>query len=218
MNNNIENTIYHGSSPPENGEITYSVMVRPASLQASRRRRDTIKQAIEAIVGPIPYLLSGDVSVQITWHINEDERYETDEAADVDNIIKPILDALSGPDGIIVDDCQVQHVSCHWISRFGEDEHIDIMIKYFADDFYEKRKIMFVQLNGSFCMPLKNDLSQEAIVRKVRAFQVQLHSRDKMIIEGTPPYEARGVMSIQRPFHKSRLRGFKVVTVAKLGG
>jgi hypothetical protein len=38
-------------------------------------------------------LLSGDVQVGIEWTLHEEARYEQDAAPDVDNILKPLLDA-----------------------------------------------------------------------------------------------------------------------------
>ena len=51
----------------------------------------------------------------IEWTVHEQDRYESDAAPDVDNILKPLLDGLCGPEGVLIDDCQVQAVDCRWI-------------------------------------------------------------------------------------------------------
>src|SRR5689334_14388427 len=96
--------------------MTFSVVAEPVSGQAKdRSRRADLKSAIGRLLKPIQYLLSGEVRLSIEWVIHEKERYETDRAPDVDGILKPLLDALTGPDGLIIDDSQVQSVCCSWI-------------------------------------------------------------------------------------------------------
>jgi len=56
-------------------------------------------------MGDCGYLPLGDVKVSIEWTLHEQDPYESDAAPDVDNILKPLLDVLCGPDGILIDDC-----------------------------------------------------------------------------------------------------------------
>lgn len=202
--------------PNESGEINFKVLVKPVSFQASRSKKKSFVKAIRNITEPIQYLLSGDVAVELTWFINEDERYESDEPADVDNIIKPILDALSGPDGMLINDCQVQYLSSHWVDRYNEDEYIQIKIKYEPDAYIEKDKIMFVQLQKAICMPLPDNLKPEELKSFLDIYEMQLNSRDKELEQGASYYQAKRFMSIQRLFHKTRVRNFKVTKVEDL--
>ncbi|MHA7862980.1 RusA family crossover junction endodeoxyribonuclease [Flagellimonas marinaquae] len=96
--------------PPEFGELTLSFSLQPVSLQSSSRKKEFIKNEIRKTTSKLKYLLSGDVKVEIQWILHEQERYESGESPDIDNIIKPILDGISGPNGILIDDCQVQTI------------------------------------------------------------------------------------------------------------
>ena len=86
--------------PPEDGLITFEVPIAPVSFQGTGTRKAGVVAAVRSAVSGCEYLLSGDVKIAIEWRISERARYEADSAADVDNIVKPILDALSGPSGI----------------------------------------------------------------------------------------------------------------------
>jgi Holliday junction resolvase RusA-like endonuclease len=202
--------------PHPSGEFSFSIEIRPVSSQASRTKKDAVTQAIRDITKPYKFLISGDVSVEIVWLINEDERYESDEAADIDNILKPILDALSGPDGILINDCQVQHVSSHWISRYGDDELVEITIKFDPDAFFEKDHIMFVEFRKSLFMPMHDNMSSEIIKMMLDTFEMQLAAKEKLLAQGKTYYQAKMVTSIQRIFHKTRLEGFKLTTATEL--
>ncbi|MCI5130534.1 MAG: RusA family crossover junction endodeoxyribonuclease [Candidatus Electrothrix sp. EH2] len=73
------------------------------------------------------------------------KRYETDTSADIDNIIKPLLDSLCGPSGILIDDNQVQCVTCYWLDTSDyESEKINISIDYIDDEYISKEGLIFI--------------------------------------------------------------------------
>ena len=118
-------------SPPESGKIEFSIERAPVSLQAKGKRKREFKKQVAARVEKAGFLLSGDVRVHMQWHVHEEKRYETSTSADIDNIIKPLLDAICGPKGILIDDNQVQSIQCFWVDSYVYDrEKIDIRIKY----------------------------------------------------------------------------------------
>ncbi len=137
-------------------------------------------------------------------------------SADIDNIIKPILDVLCGRNGIIIDDCQIQNVSSHWEDRYNESEHFQIEIFYEPDAFFLKESISFVQLQKVLCMPFCKDVRPDALKILLEVFEEQLKSRDELLANGKDYYLARSVMSIQRLFHISRLKDFQVVKIEDL--
>ncbi len=203
--------------PSEDGNTTFKVIVQPVSSQATRAKKDLVTEAIRKITKPVPKILSGDVKIEIIWFTNENERYESDNTADLDNIIKPILDALSGPDGIIINDCQVQSLGCSWQDRYGEPEHIEINLRYEPDAWFEKGNIMFVQLQDALCMPICKDFKlSEVFQQLLNILEKRLSYRNSIINSGRSYYEARGVMSIQRLFHRTRLNGFEVKRIDEL--
>src|ERR1035438_2459116 len=92
--------------PPFSGELTFVVEGPPVSQQSRRSEKDTFAKSIRAQMSECGYLISGDVRIYIEWTLHEQDRYESDAAPDVDNILKPLLDALCGPEGVLIDDCQ----------------------------------------------------------------------------------------------------------------
>ncbi len=203
-------------APHESGRMSCNVWIKPASTQAAGWKKTVVIDAIRAITTPVKYLLSADVSVKLVWFINEKERYESDKSPDVDNIIKPVLDALSGTDGVLIDDCQIQHVSSHWVSRYDEAEHLEITIEYEPDAYFNKRTIAFVQLQKALCMPLNKSAKPEALKILLDAFEKQLDSRNKILAQDGDYYQAKNVMSIQRLFHRSRVKDFEVFKLTDL--
>lgn len=95
-------------------EVQIKLTAVPVSVQAKKDRRDAISAELKAVTTGIPILFSGDVGVTVELWRSEQEHYESDRSADIDNVIKPILDGLAGPDGVMIDDNQVQHVQCYW--------------------------------------------------------------------------------------------------------
>lgn len=117
------------SKLPPAWDVIVQLPVAPVSLQASRAQKEVITNAIRSAIADHGFILTNDVKISIEWLVNEQRRYETDAAPDVDNIIKPIIDALCGPQGVLVDDCQVQFVSCHWIDWERDDQQVTIHIE-----------------------------------------------------------------------------------------
>ncbi|OEU66353.1 MAG: hypothetical protein BA863_16070 [Desulfovibrio sp. S3730MH75] len=202
--------------PSEEGKTTFKVFTPPVSSQGSRSKKDTLTEKLRNTTKSIPILLTGDVSIEILWFVNEVERYESDKTADVDNILKPILDALCGPEGILINDCQVQHVVSSWVDRYDEMEHIEISISYEPDAWFEKESIVFVQLENALCMPLAKNLEPECLKISLDIFEMQLQSRNRIFERGGTYYQARSVMSIQRLFHRTRVGGFEVKKIEEL--
>jgi len=202
--------------PSDSGLFTIQIPIKPVSLQASRSRKDVVTGAIKSITRTLGYLLTCDIAVKITWFINPEERYEGDDNADVDNIVKPIMDALSGPEGIMVNDCQVQHLTCFWLDRDNMPERIQIDIEYEPDAYFRKDGIMFVQIKDALCMPINGNMPPAAIKTDLDILEAQVKRRDDLVKRGVPVGDARGMLSIQRLFHRTRISGFKVQSIASL--
>ena len=148
--------------PPEYGEIILSFSLEPVSLQSSSKRRDFVKSEIRKKTKYINYLLSGDVKVEIQWLLHEKQRYESSDSPDMDNIIKPILDGLSGPEGILIDDCQVHTVGSHWIDWTKQEHQINIYIRYISDDYKTKKGLVFVNMGNNLYMPFNTNTPKHA--------------------------------------------------------
>lgn len=200
------------------GIITLHLPVEPVSLQASRRKKELITSEIHNIISKFSFILLSDVQISIEWHIHPQKRYESDSSADVDNIIKPILDAISGSRGIIVDDCQVQAISCHWVDWDRDEQKITITIQMIDNDAWRlKYDLVFVHMGKGLCYPIAlQGEAPEEVLSIVEALKDRIERRERRMAEGASYYFAQMSMPLRRIFHISRLKEFDVVQLADL--
>jgi Holliday junction resolvase RusA-like endonuclease len=202
--------------PPEGGELLLTVHEEPVSQQSSRANKDRFAQLISEQVAGCGYLLSGDVKVWIEWNVHEQDRYESDIKADVDNILKPLLDALCGPKGILIDDCQVQEVCCNWVDSYDRTPRVDIKVRYFHDEFITKNGLCFVHFGKGRCLPINLRIPPEDTLSLVEHLHERMERREQSLERGDDYYQARYWMPIQRIFHRSRVNRFPVVEFDEL--
>lgn len=174
--------------------------------------------AVRAVVAPYQYLLSGDVKVEIEWSISQRARYESDSAADVDNIVKPILDAMSGPDGILVDDCQVQELTCYWTGGYlyPAEERVSIKLKFDPDAYYAKAGLQFLHIEKGLCYPIHGDVGSEFALRQAEHIIDRFQGARDMVARGTDLASARLTLPIQRVFHRSKIGAFRTITIEEM--
>ncbi len=208
-----------GNKPNEFGHLKFEINKAPVSLQANSVRKTEFKNHIASLVQNAKYLLSGDIKVFIEWYIHEQKRYETSSSADVDNIIKPLMDALSGPGGIMIDDSQVQSVSCNWIDSYSYGtKRIVVNVEYSPDEFLPKEGLVFVKVQEYLYMPFSENIPRDAMRNMLDIFEKMFTLRNELIDKGNDYYSAKMVMSVQRVFHKGRLGGFSLKTRKELLG
>ncbi|MEK2607954.1 RusA family crossover junction endodeoxyribonuclease [Pseudomonas shirazensis] len=87
------------------------------STQSRLERKRELTQVIQRELSQFKWLISGSVRIEFAWYLHSTQRQETDKVGDLDNITKPILDSLTGPDGILIDDSQIGSVNTFWMSR-----------------------------------------------------------------------------------------------------
>lgn len=207
----------HTEIPPAFGEIELAFDLAPVSLQANSKTKKAFTTSVRAITKSALYLLSGDIALSIEWMIHEKNRYENDQSPDLDNILKPLLDALCGPDGLLVDDNQVQQVSCSWIDWTNEsDQKLLVRLKFNPDLWLPKRSLYFVRFNNNLCLPMCSNLQDAAQRYILDLFEQMLSARDFLLKQGEDYYAANRVLPVQRLFHRTRLNGFRVIDAKDL--
>lgn len=205
-----------GKEPPEYGEIVFEVERSPVSLQSKSAKKREFKEFVSSIVKEAGFLLSGDVKIIIEWRVTEQHRYENSSAYDVDNIVKPLLDSMSGPDGILVDDNQVQSIECYWTDIFRDpDEKLIVTMKYVSDEWLPKDGLEFIVFENNLCLPIWSNLKNEHQKMFIERYRAGLDFKDKALRDGVDYTYAKLVMPIQRVFHKGRLEGFKVTSAGE---
>ncbi|HEX7154047.1 MAG TPA: RusA family crossover junction endodeoxyribonuclease [Thermoanaerobaculia bacterium] len=202
--------------PPVFGELQFEFALAPVSVQSKAAAKKTLAAAIRASTRQLEYILTGDVSVEVEWLVHARARYESDASPDIDNIIKPLLDSFAGPDGLIIDDCQIRSLGVAWIDWTRSDEQLRISFRYSPDEWTSRAGLRFVQLSGNLCLPfeggLPGDLLRPLLEHYERALIVS-NELDQLVGDY---YLARAVLPVQRLFHRTRIRGFPVSTLAAL--
>jgi hypothetical protein len=155
------------------------------------------------------------VTVDIEWMLHESNRWETDASADVDNIVKPLLDALCGPDGVLIDDCQVRSFSSTWMSWDKHEDRVLIRIKYDADHYMPKDGLVFVRIKDALCYPVPREVREKALSVWIGWLRTALASRS-VLERLTGEYYPARYLAPRGFFHRSRLKGFAVYTPEEL--
>lgn len=205
-------------APPGDGRLSFQVLTAPVSLQAPSAKKAAIVTAIRAVVSKCEYLLCGDVKVAIEWGISERARYQTDASADVDNIAKPILDALSGPDGIMIDDCQVQELTCYWAGGYASpsEERIAIEIRFEPDAYVFKAGLLFLNVSNALYFPIHDDAAPRAVLRLAEHVMERFrHAAELQSLEHGEVL-AHAHLPSQRVFHRSKVTTFRLTSLEDL--
>lgn len=201
-------------APPGDGTLTFQVLTAPVSLQAPSAKKAAIVAAIREVVSKCEYLLCSDVKVAIEWGISERARYETDASADVDNIAKPILDALSGPDGIMIDDCQVQELTCYWAGGHTSpsEERITIEMRFEPDAYVFKAGLLFLNVSNALYFPIHDDSAPRAVLRLAEHVMERFRQAREVRSEVHGDVLARAHLPSQRVFHRSKVTAFRLTS------
>jgi Holliday junction resolvase RusA-like endonuclease len=200
-------------APPLFGEFSFAIDVDLVSLQSKKAARDLFKKTIREHTKNYQYLLAGDLSLEITIQTHQKDRYEADSAPDHDNLLKPLLDSLAGPDGIIIDDCQIRSLGITWISWVPESTRIDLRFQCIDSEYVNKQGLIFVQIEGALCLPFDTSLPLSVQRTLLAITRVQFRARKRLSQRGWDYYSSSSVLPVQRRFHRTRLNAFPVKTL-----
>lgn len=131
---------------PMFGEWEQRFDLAPVPYGNGSAQRGEFRGAIQAALTN-RWLFSNEIHLEITLHVDVQATIETDEAADLDNYAKSILDGLKGPNGIMIDDTQVQALSISWIDGYGPPA-FTIAAKGSPDDFVLKPQEFYEMPDG----------------------------------------------------------------------
>jgi Holliday junction resolvase RusA-like endonuclease len=195
------------------GPVELHIPREPVSLQAAGKKRRALSREIASLAASVNWFFTGDVDVSVQWTLSEKHRYESDRALDLDNILKPLLDGLSGPNGCLIDDTQVQHISVGWIDWTREDrQHLRIQIEALDPDEWMTRSFHMVEIRPAMCIPLPADISAEAAGMLLRAVERMFAGSDELMRMGVSWTVARRLRPLQRTFHRNKVREFEVIS------
>lgn len=209
-------SIAWAKNPPKAGELEFSLNAAPVSQQSSNRRKRHLTTLVRKVFQSVEYLLTGDIKLDIEWFMSEKSRYESDGFPDVDNIIKPLLDALKGPNGIMIDDCQVESVHCRWVDWTKSDQKLNFKIRYTPDLWVKKAGLTFIHIGDRLCFPLPSAVPDDAKHLVVLVAQMSQQAKKNLEDGEMDYYRARLILPLQRFYHRSKLADFEVIEAIDL--
>lgn len=202
----MKTTDFVVSGHREAGRVVVRSPLTPISLQAKRTRIKELQAALrQAISTNTDFLMTHDIEITLTWYVTEKERYQTHTAADLDNVIKPLLDAATGPAGIMIDDNQVQSIRASWMTpgTLGEGFELEFQ-SLMPADFVTRAGMAFVEFSPDRCYMLPG-LHPEIWPVFVTGYRRMLNARQEMLDDGIVEDVADMVLPIVRPWPRQRL-------------
>jgi len=183
----------------------------PVSLQASAARKASLKADLAiAVAAGTTGVFTGDLEVIIEWFISPHVRYGTRMVADLDNIVKPLLDAVTGPDGVMFDDNQVQSLRVSWLDPYVPSVRFRLNFEAISQDgYFLREELFFVEFSPERCFPILGGQSPLAVCLIVHHVDEMLRRHHELVASGAAEH-ADLVLPIQRFFPRSRLGRFVV--------
>lgn len=202
-----------GESPSPFGKAEYIIYGSPASVQSSKPVKIAYINGIRAKFENNTFILTGEIALEVTWYIPSKSRFETDAKADIDNCLKPIIDAFTGPQGLFVDDCQLRSLHICWRHIETHDERLELNFEFCPDDFCPKKELAFVKLDGALCTPV--NLNWPISAKVMWAGMLQTNEKLKVMFEklGASYPSVASFLLTSRPFHATRVKGFKILSL-----
>lgn len=196
----------------ESGSVRIVSARDPLSLQANAARKARLKADLaNAVAAATMGVFIGDVEVTIEWFVPETYRYGTHMVADLDNIMKPLLDAVTGPGGVLIDDNQVQSLRISWLEPYLPSVKFHLAVEATSpDEYWPREGLFFVEFSQKRCFPVRLGWPPEAVRLVVRAADERFRVQQELVAAGMPEEEAYALRPIQRFFPRSRLHGFVI--------
>jgi len=132
----LERTGCDAGLNPMFGEWQHTFLFAPVPYGDGGAKRAAFRAAMQSELSN-KWIYSHNIQLEITLHLDVQTILETSETADLDNYAKAILDGLKGPEGIMLDDTQVQALVISWLDGYGKPS-FTIETKASPDDFVIK--------------------------------------------------------------------------------
>lgn len=201
-------------------EIALRFDIEPASVQSSRTKKDGFAAVVKAAIARYPFYIVDDVTLEIEWVLSEKAKYESDKKADIDNILKPLIDSMTGPDGLLVDDTSVQSLYCGWLSHTLDTDVVHVRMKSqktesISEVAIDRDALIFVETEKSLFMPIDQSLPASVNATTLQLMMKRIAIRDHLRTVTGSYGAAQNVMPQQRYFHKSRIVKFPHCSVTE---
>lgn len=200
----------------DDGRIDFRVDVEPVSLQSKAFARKAFDGALRDVLHQFDFVIDSQVILTVDWYGVPRVRWQTDRYPDLDNWLKPLIDAFVGADRLLVDDSLVRSVQLTWHEGMVEASSIHVRLDFDGDHTLAKESLRYAQFAAGLCFPMPSDMPTEAVAALVdmcRSTLTALENLEALEVDSvhTWPLLANGWI------HRSRLGpGFSVVPAADL--
>ncbi|NSL91152.1 RusA family crossover junction endodeoxyribonuclease [Chitinophaga sp. Mgbs1] len=188
--------------------------------QSRKEVKESIINLIKSALQQFEWLCFGPLWIELTWFLQADDRQESDATGDLDNITKPVLDALSGLDGIMVDDTQIKSIYTRWLAKNSAlpEQFLSINIRMLNDETISKDKVHFIQYHGPMCFVIDLNPAVPEELRGIKLFaDAKRHQRQTASqMRKTGMDVGLVLIASQKDFHRTRLRNIPADRIYKL--
>ncbi|MGL1957881.1 MAG: RusA family crossover junction endodeoxyribonuclease [Colwellia sp.] len=182
------------------------------SMQSQKQRQKDLIALIHGELQRFEWVISETVNIEFTWYLDAVERQETDKVGDLDNITKPILDAFTGKNGVLIDDAQIGSIHTYWQSRneLKADNIVKINLSFNNDYCFNKSDLIFIQYEGAVCTPMNVDFnSHKSMYGALAVIKVRKsHRATAKKIKSLGSNADRFLVVSSYDIHRTRLSGF----------
>ncbi|MGI2045648.1 RusA family crossover junction endodeoxyribonuclease [Shewanella oncorhynchi] len=191
-------------------EFYFNLNISPVSHQsastAAKERKRELQASIRDALKSINFYIVGDITFYLQWNLHEHKRIETDGAADLDNILKPIIDSFTGFDALIIDDNQIDNIQAQWAHYYDyHNDKFTIIITYERGQLIPKDSLFLLQLEKSIYIPIKIYPDKESRKAELEKIIADYAKRKVAIEEEGYDRGTRRKNRMQRFFHVNRI-------------
>ncbi|WP_061166572.1 RusA family crossover junction endodeoxyribonuclease [Caballeronia hypogeia] len=199
-----------GEAPSPFGKMEIEIPGAPVSVQSKQSVRDAYIATIKRPLSRFHFILTGQLVLDVTWLTPAKSRYETDAKADIDNCLKPIIDAFTGPDGLFINDCQLKGLYICWRHIESDNERLHFQFQFDSGQWCEKAGFAFIRLDRGLCFPVNRMWPKPMRKLWVEAMRAGEQQKARLEQLGTPYLALAGLTGGSQPFHITRTGGFTV--------
>jgi Holliday junction resolvase RusA-like endonuclease len=195
----------------EDGEIYIDIDISPITLQSKNtQRREKLQKILKSALSNIDYVLSGDVSFHLTWQLHQQKRLETSNSADLDNILKPLIDSFCGIDGVLIDDNQLDDVHVQWVNYYNYDnDKVIISLKFNPSETIKKSGLVFVEMESNLYLPIFQHVKLDERKEEFDKLEAEYFATKSAIQNVGYLRATRRKNKMQRVFHKGRIAEYE---------
>ena len=207
---------------PDGGSFDWEFSFDPLHYGATGDRKREFVSRVRKCIEQVGFVFNNEVRVEWTLHVDEQERMETADGADVDNFAKLLNDSIKGPSGVLIDDAQIQRLEIAWQAARGAP-YFELRIGSHPDSVTSKPFKLY-EMPDRRWYPMSDEVMLDPgtvyVVCEVIAMSVQRHkdvrhAMRQMGVDGGDAFRsARPLQLISLGFHNTRVADDDHVLVA----